>query len=58
MDVFGRGRGFLAKTEQELHDALTEAMPTDDLIIIRVQLPKYARSAGLSRLGEALAQRV
>jgi TPP-dependent 2-oxoacid decarboxylase len=58
VDVFGRGRGFLAKTEQELDDALTEAIATDDLIIIRVQLPKYARSAGLSRLGEALAQRV
>ena len=58
VEVFGRGRGFLAKTEQELHDALTEALATDDLVIIRVVLPKYARSAGLSRLGEALAQRV
>ena len=58
VEVFGRGRGFLAKTEQELHDALTEALATDDLVIIRVELPKYARSAGLSRLGEALAQRV
>ncbi len=56
--VFGRGRGFFVKTENDLDAALTEAMATEDLIIIRVQLPKYARSAGLSRLGEALAQRV
>jgi indolepyruvate decarboxylase len=56
--VFGRGQGFLAKTETELDAALTTAMATDDLIIIRVMLPKHARSAGLARLGEALAQRV
>jgi len=56
--VFGRGQGFLAKTENELDAALTTAMATDDLIIIRVMLPKHARSAGLARLGEALAQRV
>jgi len=56
--VFGRGLGFLAKTENELDAALTTAMATDDLIIIRVMLPKHARSAGLARLGEALAQRV
>jgi indolepyruvate decarboxylase len=56
--VFGRGQGFLAKTENELDAALTTAMATDDLFIIRVMLPKHARSAGLARLGEALAQRV
>jgi indolepyruvate decarboxylase len=56
--VFGRGLGFRAKTEDELDAALTTAMATDDLIIIRMMLPKHARSAGLSRLGEALAQRV
>ena len=56
--VFGRGLGFLARTEIELDDALSTAIATDDLIIIRAVLPKHARSAGLSRLGAALAKKV
>jgi indolepyruvate decarboxylase len=56
--VFGRGVGLLARTEPELQAALTTAMATDDLVVLRVVLPKHARSAGLARLGAALAKRV
>ncbi|CAB4910108.1 unannotated protein [freshwater metagenome] len=57
-DVFGVGQGRLVRTERELDQALTEAMNSNELFIIRAALPKTGRSAGLTRLGEALAKRV
>ena len=57
VEVFGTGRGWKATTEVELDSALTEAIASNELCIIRAVLPKYGRSAALSRLGEALAQR-
>jgi thiamine pyrophosphate-dependent acetolactate synthase large subunit-like protein len=57
VEVFGTGRGWKATTEVELDAALTEAIASDELCIIRAVLPKYGRSAALSRLGQALAQR-
>jgi len=57
-EVFGLGQGRLALTEHQLDEALTEAMASEELFIIRAALPKTARSAGLTRLGEALAKRV
>lgn len=56
--VLRTGKGHLARTEIELDDALTMAMRSDELNIIRVVLPKGGRSAGLNRLGAALAKRV
>jgi indolepyruvate decarboxylase len=56
--VIGSGRGHLVHTEVELDDALKIAMNSDELNIIRVILPKGGRSAGLNRLGAALAKRV
>ena len=56
--VFGLGQGRLARTEVELDQALTEAMASDELFIIRAALPKTVRSAGLTRLGAALSKKV
>lgn len=57
VEVFGTGRGWKVSTEAELDRALTEAIASGELCIIRAVLPKFGRSAALSRLGEALAQR-
>lgn len=57
VDVFGTGKGWKATTESELDLALGQAIESDELCIIRAVLPKYGRSAALSRLGEALAKR-
>lgn len=53
--VIGSGNGWLVETEKELDQALTEAFGSHEIAIIRVRLPKTARSAALSRLGAALA---
>ena len=55
--VIGSGTGWLVETERELDAALTEAFASDEIGIIRVRLPKTARSAALSRLGAALSAR-
>ena len=55
--VIGSGTGWLVETERELDSALTEAFTSDEIGIIRVRLPKTARSAALSRLGAALSAR-
>lgn len=57
-EVFGAGHGLLARTEVELDAALSAAVSSDEIFIIRVVLPKHARSAALGRLGAALASRV
>lgn len=56
-EVFNAGHGLLATTEAELDAALSTAVASDELYIIRVVLPKNARSAALGRLGAALASR-
>lgn len=56
--VFGSGHGRLVCTEAEMDAAMREAVDSDELWVIRVQLPRDARSAGLTRLGEALGKRV
>jgi indolepyruvate decarboxylase len=55
--VIGSGKGWLVETEIELNTALTEAFDSTEIAIIRVRLPKNARSAALTRLGAALAAR-
>jgi TPP-dependent 2-oxoacid decarboxylase len=55
--VIGSGKGWLVETEVELDAALTEVFASNEIGIIRVRLPKTARSAALSRLGAALAAR-
>ena len=57
VEVIGSGKGWLVETEVELDAALTEVFASNELGIIRVRLPKTARSAALSRLGAALAAR-
>ena len=57
VDVIGTGHGWLVETEVELDTALSEALTSNEICIIRVRLPKTARSAALSRLGAALAAR-
>ncbi|MGA0010736.1 MAG: alpha-keto acid decarboxylase family protein [Candidatus Nanopelagicales bacterium] len=56
--VFGTGRGWLATTEGELDTALTDAMASDELCIIRALVPKADRSPALLRLTDALGKRV
>lgn len=56
--VIGRGEGRTARTERELDAALSDAVSSNELFIIRVVLPKHTRSAALSRLGAAIAKRV
>jgi indolepyruvate decarboxylase len=57
IDVIGTGQGWLVETEVELDAALSTALGCNEICIIRVSLPKTARSAALSRLGAALAAR-
>jgi len=57
VDVIGTGQGWLVETETELDEALRAAFNSNEVCIIRVRLPKTARSAALSRLGAALAAR-
>lgn len=57
VDVAQAGRGWLVHTEAELHEALSAAIATQELSVIRVVLPPGTRSAGLNRLGAALAAR-
>lgn len=57
-EVFGVGKGWLATTEDEFDDALTEALATDSLCIIRAVVPKADRSPALTRLTDALKKRV
>jgi indolepyruvate decarboxylase len=56
--VFGTGRGWLANTEDELDAALTGAMASDELCIVRAVVPQGDRSPALLRLTDALGKRV
>ena len=56
--VIGRGRGWLARTEEELDDALREAMELDDVAIVRAVVPKGDKSPALTRLTDALGRKV
>ena len=56
--VLGTGKGFLCKTEDELFSALTMAVITDELCIIRACVPLGNYSPGLLRLTSALKKRV
>ena len=56
--VLRTGKGFLCKTEDELFSALTVAVATDELCIIRACVPLGNYSPGLLRLTAALKQRV
>lgn len=57
IEAFGTGRGFDILTRAQLHKALTDAIEHDGLCILRVHIPRDARSAALERLGEALRAR-
>jgi thiamine pyrophosphate-dependent acetolactate synthase large subunit-like protein len=48
----------LANTEDELDAALTEAMASDELCIVRAVVPQGDRSPALLRLTDALGKRV
>jgi TPP-dependent 2-oxoacid decarboxylase len=56
--AFGKGCGILCKTEDEFHHALSRAMQTDDLFIIRACVPIGTYSPGLIRLTSALRKSV
>ena len=56
--AFGVGAGCLCNTEDELYDALTKAVQTDDLFIIRACVPQEQYSPGLIRLTTALKKRI
>lgn len=49
------GLGWKVTTESELDQALSTAVASDHVSVIRVMLSKHARSPALSRLGAALA---
>ncbi|MFZ8927391.1 MAG: thiamine pyrophosphate-dependent enzyme, partial [Candidatus Nanopelagicales bacterium] len=57
-EVFGTGRGWLAQTEDEFDAALSAAIDSDELCIIRAVVPKGDRSPALLRLTDALGKRV
>lgn len=56
--AFGVGVGLLCNTEDQLHAALTKAVQTDDLFIIRACVPQGQFSSGLVRLTTALKSRI
>lgn len=49
------GLGWKVTTESELDQALSTAVASDHVSVVRVMLSKHARSPALSRLGAALA---
>jgi thiamine pyrophosphate-dependent acetolactate synthase large subunit-like protein len=51
----GTGLGWKVNNEDELDQALRDAVASDQVCLIRVMLPKDARSPALTRLGAALA---
>ncbi|BAZ39111.1 pyruvate/indolepyruvate decarboxylase [Calothrix sp. NIES-4101] len=54
-EVFGKGRGFLVKTERELEVALQEAaLHTESFCILDVRLDKMDASSTLKRLAQGL----
>ena len=57
VDVVQSGSGTVVRTEREFDVALQRAIDDSALAVIRVVLPRDSRSAGLSRLGAALAAR-
>ena len=57
--AFGTGRGVLCTTEDQLHEALLDAVNGQpELVIIRAQVPKGVPSAALTRLTDALGKKV
>ena len=56
--VFGRGRGWLVSTEEELANALAAAVASEQLEIVRVLVPRGLVSPALARLTGALAKRL
>jgi TPP-dependent 2-oxoacid decarboxylase len=58
-EVLGKGRGYLIRTEEELHKALVEAKAyTESFCILEVQLDQSDRSPALQRLAERLAKNI
>ena len=53
--VMGTGLGWKVTTESELDHALSTAVASDQVCVIRVMVPKDERSPALNRLGAALA---
>ena len=51
----GTGLGWKVTTESELDHALSTAVASDQVCLIRVMVPKDERSPALNRLGAALA---
>ncbi len=56
--AFGVGQGYLCKTEDELHAALTKAMHANELFMIRACVPLGQYSPGLVRLTTALKKKI
>ncbi|ANI99654.1 hypothetical protein A8O14_05900 [Polynucleobacter wuianus] len=56
--AFGVGTGILCHTENELHEALTQAKNSEALFIIRACVPPKTYSPGLVRLTNALKKKV
>ncbi len=58
-EMLGLGRGFLVKTEEQLDDALDEAVKhTSSFCLLDVHLDPMDKSAALGRLAERLADRL
>ena len=56
--AFGRGKGLLCDTEEQLDAALAQAMADDDLYLIRARIPKGQISGALKRLTDGLKAKV
>jgi TPP-dependent 2-oxoacid decarboxylase len=58
-EVLGAGRGFVARTEDQLDEALrTAKAETDQLCVVDVRLDPMDRSPALERLAERLSKKV
>ncbi|MBA3377960.1 MAG: alpha-keto acid decarboxylase family protein [Chloroflexia bacterium] len=57
MDVFGAGRSFVVRTEDDLEAALAEAGSSSDLCLIDVHLASDDASPALRRLAEGLGSK-
>lgn len=57
-EVIGNGKGYLVKTEEELNDAVAQALKNTCLSIIQVELDKLDATPALRRMTESLSRRV
>lgn len=58
VELIGGGKGAIVKTEEELEEAVKNALDSNELFVINVILGRYDVSQNLKRMAEGLSKRV